>query len=461
MAHDLGAFREGFAVWRRALDVAPGADRAGIFSNAANEVAGYVAKGLNRTVAADELAEIAEAYGLDTDASQAAIGEAFARAPRTENGHAPQRDRPGVAILSKGRFMETFKPPDYLIDGILQRGYLYALTGPTGHAKSAIALVIAELIGSTNRNAMFGKHKVDKGRVLYFVGENPIDLCMRVIGADSKRYDAPEDDQIYWITGVIDFEAAFEQIANGVRGLGGIVLAIVDTSAAYFLGEDENSNPQMGAHARKLRRLTTLPGNPCVIALCHPTKKQNEQDQMLPRGGGAFVAEIDGNLTCLKKDNELVELHHTKIRGPGFEPMMFKLETIVTPKLHDTKNRLLPTVRAVVVGEVEEDSEQSRLRNDEDRVLVQIMSYPGQSLAATATALGWVNGNGEALKKRVHRVIARLEDPKRGPKLLKRTRDGYETTDEGKKAGAKAASRFLAEADSDAQTAFELTPQTN
>ena len=46
------------------------------------------------------------------------------------------------------------------------------------------------------------------------------------------------------------------------------------------------------------RTLTTLPGGPCVLVLCHPIKHVSEPEQLLPRGGGAFLAEVDGNLTA-------------------------------------------------------------------------------------------------------------------------------------------------------------------
>jgi hypothetical protein len=70
--------------------------------------------------------------------------------------------------------------------------------------------------------------------------------------------------------------------------------------------------------------LTTLPGGPCVLALCHPIKHVIDPNQLLPRGGGAFLNEVDGNLSAWKRDEDIVELHHTgKLRGPGFEPISF------------------------------------------------------------------------------------------------------------------------------------------
>ena len=47
------------------------------------------------------------------------------------------------AILDAPAFLATFTMPDYLIDGIIQRGRLHALTSPTGHGKTAVALFLA------------------------------------------------------------------------------------------------------------------------------------------------------------------------------------------------------------------------------------------------------------------------------------------------------------------------------
>jgi hypothetical protein len=42
-----------------------------------------------------------------------------------------------------------------------------------------------------------------------------------------------------------------------------------------------------------------MPGGPCVLVACHPPKNAGD-DNLLPRGGGAFIAEMDGNLTGRK-----------------------------------------------------------------------------------------------------------------------------------------------------------------
>ena len=158
---------------------------------------------------------------------------------------------------------------------------------------------------------------------------------------------------------------------------------------------------------------------------------------MLPRGGGAFLAEMDGNLTAWKHDEVMVDLNYTKMRGPGFEPMTLKLETIRTTRLTDSKGRLLPTVRAVAVSTGEEDSQVGRLLEDENRVLVQMMFVPGQSFADVARSIGWLNDTDEPLKARVQRAITRLEKEK--PVLIRKVRGQWELTEKGKEIATIAA----------------------
>ena len=51
-------------------------------------------------------------------------------------------------------------------------------------------------------------------------------------------------------------------------------LVIIDTSAAYFQGDDENNNVQAGAHARMIRSFVSLPGGPTIIVTCHRPRRQ-------------------------------------------------------------------------------------------------------------------------------------------------------------------------------------------
>jgi hypothetical protein len=317
---------------------------------------------------------------------------------------------------------------------MLQRRFIYSLTGQTGHLKTAIALLLARLISSTDANASFGIHPVEKGRVVYFVGENPDDIRIRTIGIDAMRGDDPSADRILFIPGVFNIAEMHTALAAEMQKLGGVDFIIIDTSAAYFLGSEEQSNTQMGAHARMLRQLTELPGGPCVLVLCHPIKHVTEPSQLLPRGGGAFLNEMDGNLTAWRQD-ETVELHHNKIRGPGFEPMTFRIEKITTTKLIDKKGRLIPTVQAVAISQIEEEKQTRSARDDEDRLLAAMAKDSDRSVAELARACGWFFKDGEPYKSKAQRVIDRMA--RQRPKLVKKDRQRWVLTPEGEAAVRK------------------------
>lgn len=358
------------------------------------------------------------------------------RGVKSARKFAPEATTKTVELMTRQQFVSGFITPEYLIDSMLQRRFVYSLTGQTGHAKTALAVLLAEQVARVG-DVTFGPHTVAKGHVVYFAGENPDDLRMRVIGANSYRGEDWKTDTITFIPGIFDLPKITSQVAEHAKAVGGVALVIIDTSAAYFLGQDEISNTDMGRHARMLRAMTELPGGPCVLVLCHPIKYVTEVEQLLPRGGGAFLAEMDGNLTCRKHDDTLVELHHGKMRGVGFEPITFRLETIRTDALADAKGRQIPTVRAVAISQAEEDTQTAKKRQDENQVLAARLLDRDGSLSAVAEKCGWLGGDGTPLKKRVQRVFERLGKAK--PSLAANDRGHWRLTEKGLEAAREAA----------------------
>jgi hypothetical protein len=388
--------------------------------------------------------EIAKRHGADALRDHIDKAEVFRPAAAIEdeareNRQGAEHQAPdiGVRLVKTLReFLDGFVPPDYLLDGILQRRFVYALTAQTGHGKTALALLIARIVGGSDPKATLGKHGTEKGQIVYFAGENPDDLRMRVLGDEHLYKD--DKARISFIPGTFSIEAMRARIEIEIKQLGGVDLVIVDTSAAYFNGKDELSNTEMGAHARMLRTLTTLPGGPCVLVLCHPVKHVTDPSQLLPRGGGAFLAEVDGNITLWKHDGKLLDLHHTdKLRGPGFDPISLRLETVTTTRLMDKKGRLIPTVRAVWISDAETERATEDARSDEDSLL-KAMLIPGKSIAQLATACGWLT-KGEPHKSKVDRTMKRLA----ADKLVTKKRDTWMLTDSGKKAAETAASNAV------------------
>jgi hypothetical protein len=177
--------------------------------------------------------------------------------------------------------------------------------------------------------------------------ENPADFRAK-LRVNVDRHSIPLDivDQKLF---VVDEPMAPNELFDVLRAdsekNGGFQAVIVDTWQAFFRGSDFNNNAEILASARRLRKLTTLPGKPSVLVAAHPTKGASAQESLEPFGGGSAMNELDGNLT-LQNNNGLLTLWWTKVRGPMFDPREFRLEKHGSPNILDNKGRtpLMPVV---------------------------------------------------------------------------------------------------------------------
>jgi DNA-binding MarR family transcriptional regulator len=156
--------------------------------------------------------------------------------------------------------------------------------------------------------------------------------------------------------------------------------------------------------------------------LCHPTKWEKEVENLKPRGGGAFIAEMDGNLTLRRTSDHTVELSWNKIRGPGFDPINFRLDKITAPRLVDSKGKPLWTVRAAAISDTDLEVEAGKTKSNENDVLALYLREPEISMAEVAKRLGWGS------KARVHRAVEALERSK----LMHNDRGDWSVTEKGK-----------------------------
>jgi len=311
-------------------------------------------------------------------------------------------------LCSSADFIAGFVPPDYQLDGILQRRFIYSLTARTGGGKSAVALL---LTASVALGCSIGHREVQKGRALYFAGENPDDIRMRWIAQAQQMDFDPEQVDVYFVAGAFKISEMTQRITQEVKAVGPVDLIVVDTSAVYFEDDDESSNTQAGVHARRLRNLINLPGGPCVVVVCHPTKHAR-QENLLPRGGGAFIAEMDGNLTAVNADGVVTVHWEGKFRGPDFAPITFQLKTVTHERLKDSRGRTIPTVIAVHLSEAAQEEITAAARTDENRVLAEIVADQSKSYAQIAQALGWHLRDGSPHKMKVQRCVDQLKQAK-------------------------------------------------
>jgi hypothetical protein len=171
---------------------------------------------------------------------------------------------------------------------------------------------------------------------------------------------------------------------------------------------------------------------PSRSGVCAGQKHCLSQESHRARGGGAFLAEVDGNLTCWKTDS-LVSLHwQGKFRGPDFAPITFQLETVTSTHLRDSKGRKIPSVVAKALSDAEKRRAEATSGDDEDALLLALADHPGASYAGLAVALGWVSDRGENKAK-----VKRIGDRLKGDKLVKAGRHGTLTLTEKGETEAK------------------------
>ncbi len=292
-------------------------------------------------------------------------------------------------------FTAEYEPAEYLIDYMLQTGFLYSLTAETGAGKTALMILVSALVAT---GKPFGQAEVKRGNVIYCVGENADEFRQRMICLRENSFDPPEYDGIHVLTpeshkGLLT-PAGTAEVASYAKALGGVDLVVVDTAAAFFDGDEENSNTELGEYARRLRRrLCTLPGKPCVVVCSHPTKNAKTHDELVPRGGGAFVAEVDGNLTLMKKDVGASEMFWSKkFRGRIDNPVQIALTPVEAQKTVDAKGRPLRSVLAGVTETVPAEAinaqklrdrvirlmADGKTRTVEDVALAALEMLPGQ-----------------------------------------------------------------------------------
>jgi hypothetical protein len=333
-------------------------------------------------------------------------------------------------LVHVSEFVSQYTPPEYRIDGIIQRSRLYSLTAPTSHGKTAIALSTAVHEGLGKPLA--GRRVDDDASIVYFAAENPDEVRGRLILMAAKMGLDLDRLPLYLVAGSFNIHDWTDAISKQVLAIGGATTAYIDTSPAFQVAcgfTDENDNVQALNFASTLRSFTSLPGNPAVLALTHPTKNANTRDNLIPRGGGAFLNEVDGNLTAWADgDRTTTELHWLgKLRGPGFDPITFALEQSTCPGLVDKNGRQMPSVWAYPTSHERADAAESKSRDEEDSLLIAMFEAPDHSLLKWAELLVWRQGNGEPAKWLVYRTMERLHTEK----LVKKSRGRWVLTSNG------------------------------
>jgi hypothetical protein len=329
-------------------------------------------------------------------------------------------------ILSGKDFLATFHPADYVVDGIIQRGRLYACTSITSHGKTAVFLTIACMVAA---HRYLGTIETSGGGVVILAGENADDLCGRMHAMVQEFHlDPAKLPHVLPLQFPLTDEEA--EILNAEIDAipGDKALIVGDTAPAYSPVLEENDNIQMGNYGRIQRSLITCRGRPAVVFLTHPVKNAT-RDNLLPRGGGAYLNELDGNLILWSEAlGESTTLHWQKLRGADFAPVTFALQQVTLEHLRDAKGR--PTVTIVAIPQSQEaaDNAFAQALSDQNAVLYWLRERPGIAIRAVAREAGWVNDRDIPNTAKVHRCLRVLKREK----LVRQQRGKWVITEAGK-----------------------------
>lgn len=346
-------------------------------------------------------------------------------APNFDHAPAPTASDPNPAVAgwkvqTAADFTADFVAPEYIIDGIVQRGRIYTLTAPTGSGKTAAMLYASVSIAT---GMQFCGHEVEAGDVLFMAGENPDDVRARVIATLEFYKIDPRQCRLHFIAGTFSIRADMDKLREEAAKLPDLKLVVIDTFAAYFDGDDENSNAQALDFARLVRKIAAFPAKPAVIMPAHPVKNATRSN-LTPKGGSSLLNEVDGNLT-LWNDGGIISMHwQGKFRGAEFEPMSMELQRHESSLICDADGRLIPTILAKPLAGLRAAQLAKENLTLEDKLLISIRDYPAISLEQRGTDIGRVH------KMKVKRTLEKMAEQR----LVRKFRTNWELTKEGERA---------------------------
>ena len=210
-----------------------------------------------------------------------------------------------------------------LIHGLISKGQLAMIAGPSGSGKSVFQLHLGAAL--LNGHEVFGHAIPKRARMLYVNLEGDLKPRLEAIEQHHPGWSFPAPDAMFltrpWCLNDRD---SVEGLAHHVNESGGVDVIFIDTLNRAIPGSDENLSTDMGmviAHANLLINLTGA-----AVVLTHHTGKAKDRG---PRGHSSLYAALD---TCLMVDEtesgmRIVELIKTR-QGPGGKKYYFTIENI-------------------------------------------------------------------------------------------------------------------------------------
>lgn len=210
-----------------------------------------------------------------------------------------------------------------LIHGLIGKGQLAMIAGPSGSGKSVFQLHLGAAL--LNADNVFGHVIPKRSRFLYINLEGDLKQRLEAIEKHHAGWSFPAPAAMFltrpWC---LNDKESVEGLAHHVNVSGGVDVIFIDTLNRAIPGSDENLSTDMGmviAHANLLINMTGA-----AVVLTHHTGKAKDRG---PRGHSSLYAALD---TCLMVDQadsgiRTIELIKTR-QGPGGKKYFFNIENI-------------------------------------------------------------------------------------------------------------------------------------
>ena len=224
-------------------------------------------------------------------------------------------------------FVRDIRPPEWVVDGVIEDKTLGELFGDPGSYKTFVALCILLCIASGR--PWYG-HAVKQGPVVYIVGEGRQGIARR-LAAWGKYHGVDVATLPFFVSSMpaalTDPDSAAEvaeTIAEITEQHGAPVAICIDTLARNFGPGDENATKDMSIFVANLDRYL---GNSCVRMVVHHS---GHGDKTRSRGNSALKGAVDFQYCLAKKTDGTVEMSNPKMKdAPEWqEPKRFKPRTV-------------------------------------------------------------------------------------------------------------------------------------
>lgn len=201
---------------------------------------------------------------------------------------------------------------EWLVKGLMTRGELSMLAGPSQSGKSFLAIDLACAIA---RGVPWFGRKVRKGGVVYQAGESAKGVRRKRLPA-YRRHTRSADEAVPFAllqapvnlhASDDDTQAMIEECLYWRETWGSLELVVIDTFSAATPGANENASEDMSRVLARCGRIAESTG--AAVLLVHHMNALGEK----PRGHTSIFANLDSVLLC-RKDGEKRDDDNRQIR---------------------------------------------------------------------------------------------------------------------------------------------------